>query len=100
MASGWTVQLFYLWLPSVAICKARVAERVARGGHDIPSETIERRYFRSVRNLMTEYAALCSLAICYDNSLSELGIIFQQVGKACEVFDQPRYQLLCQGIEQ
>jgi predicted ABC-type ATPase len=100
MASGWTVHLFYLWLPSVGICKARVAERVARGGHNIPVETIERRYFRSVRNLLNEYAASCSLAICYDNSLSEPGIIFQQVGKDREVFDPQRYETLCQGIEQ
>lgn len=100
MASGWTVHLFYLWLPSVAICKARVAERVSRGGHNIPAETIERRYFRSVRNLLTEYAESCSLAMCYDNSVSELGIIFQQVGKDREVFDRQRFELLRQGIEQ
>lgn len=84
----------------MGICKARVAERVARGGHNIPAETIERRHFRSVRNLLNEYAASCSLTICYDNSLSELGIIFQQVGKDREVFDPQRYETLCQGFKQ
>ncbi|MBP2159620.1 MULTISPECIES: hypothetical protein [Asticcacaulis] len=30
----WTVELFYLALPDVAASKARVAERVAHGGHN------------------------------------------------------------------
>ena len=35
VADGWEVDLVYLWLPSVEACQERVAERVARGGHNI-----------------------------------------------------------------
>lgn len=32
-ADGWTVTLYYLWLPSSAHSHARVAQRVREGGH-------------------------------------------------------------------
>lgn len=50
--AGWRVELIYLALPDVAASKARVAERVLHGGHDIPTADLERRFARSLRNLL------------------------------------------------
>ena len=94
VATGWEVHLVYLWLPGVPTC----CERVARGGHDIPVETIERRYFRSVRNLLQEYAATCTVTSCYDNSDSVPQLIFTQHGKSRSVKDEARYQRLAEGV--
>ncbi|MBE9062392.1 zeta toxin family protein [cf. Phormidesmis sp. LEGE 11477] len=49
---GWLIELLYLALPSVETSKLRVAERVAHGGHSIPMRDIERRFPRSLRNLL------------------------------------------------
>ncbi|MEE9345450.1 MAG: hypothetical protein V3U88_07565 [Methylococcales bacterium] len=64
----------------------RVAERVAHGGHDIPRETIIRRYYRSIDNLLNDYAPLCSNTICLDNSLPIPEIIFleDETGRSIE----------------
>lgn len=43
-ADGYTVRLIYVWLQRPEIAISRVAERVRRGGHQIPEETIIRRY--------------------------------------------------------
>ena len=67
VADGWLVQMFYLWLPSVEACRQRVAERVKHGGHNIPADVIERRCFRSVRNLVLEYSSVCSSCTCLAN---------------------------------
>jgi predicted ABC-type ATPase len=40
--------------------KMRVLERVAHGGHNIPVSAIERRFPRSLYNLLTEYSYLAS----------------------------------------
>jgi len=40
---GWLVELIYLALSSVEMCRLRVAERVSHGRHDIPQTDIERR---------------------------------------------------------
>ena len=47
---------------------ARVRQRVASGGHNIPEETIIRRYYRGKKNLIQSYLALCQTWIIYDNS--------------------------------
>jgi predicted ABC-type ATPase len=49
-ATGYTVDLVYFWLASPDLAVARVAERVSRGGHDIPEATIRKRYARSICN--------------------------------------------------
>ena len=93
-ANGWDVDLVYLWLPSVAACVERVAERVARGGHDIPTETIRRRYGRSVNNLLGAYSAACTATVCFDNSDFPWHPIFTQTGGVRVVLDNDRMQQL------
>jgi predicted ABC-type ATPase len=53
--SGFRVALVYIWLRSPDINVQRVAERVRRGGHNIPEETIRRRYERSLSNFFNLY---------------------------------------------
>ena len=45
---GYQVALIYLRLPDVETSIARVARRVAAGGHSIPDDTIRRRFARSL----------------------------------------------------
>ena len=43
-ADGYTVKLFFLRLKTPELAVARVAQRVASGGHDIPKIVIRRRF--------------------------------------------------------
>jgi len=65
---GYTVVLIYFWLESVDLAKARVRTRVEKGGHNIPSTVIERRYIRGAKNFFTLYKDLADSWIIYDNS--------------------------------
>lgn len=56
--SGYRFHLLFLWVPDAAFSVERVAERVALGGHDIPEETIRRRYVAGIRNFFTLYRPL------------------------------------------
>lgn len=51
-AVGYKVTLLYIWLDSPETAKERVAIRVTKGGHNIPEEVIERRYYRGISNLV------------------------------------------------
>ena len=53
---------------SVELARKRVAERVGKGGHDIPAEVIGRRFKRGVHNLFNLYRGLCDTIMIYDNS--------------------------------
>lgn len=93
-ATGWRVVLIYLALPHVSLSKLRVAERVRHGGHNIALKDIERRFPRSLNNLLTDFSAAVDLCQCYMNSDSEPQLIFVQHGEAREVLHGDHYQRL------
>ena len=64
---GYKVHLFYVGVNSPEIAKERIAERVKKGGHDIPSETVEKRYYESIESLKIILPKV-DLAEIYDNS--------------------------------
>lgn len=66
-ASGFRVALFFVGTSSVEINIGRVANRVLRGGHDVPEEDQRRRYPRSMANLQEAFA-LADEAVLFDNS--------------------------------
>ena len=65
---NYQINLIHFWLHSPDLAIARVRQRVASGGHNIPEETIIRRYYRGQKNLIQSYLALCQTWIIYDNS--------------------------------
>ena len=89
---GWQVVLFFLWIPDAAFSKKRVHERAEHGGHDIPDNTICRRYPRTMNNLMRIYLPLCDKTICYDNSGLKPIPVFEQYGRNQRVFVQDVYE--------
>jgi predicted ABC-type ATPase len=67
-AKGYAFHLFFLWLPSPDYAVARVAERVRIGGHNVPEETIHRRYHAGLNNFFSIYQPLADTWRMYDNS--------------------------------
>ena len=70
-ANGYEVTLLFFWLRNVIMAKERVAQRVAEGGHSIPSETIERRYHNGIANLFAIYIDMVDICYIFDNSEGE-----------------------------
>jgi predicted ABC-type ATPase len=68
IAAGYAFHLFYLWLPSEDYAVLRVHERVSQGGHNIPEETIRRRYHRGIANFFRLYQPIATTWRVYDNS--------------------------------
>ena len=72
---GYIINLIYFWLQSPELAIARVRRRVESGGHNIPEDTIRRRYERGRKNLIDLYLPLCDRWIVYNNSSPLLQII-------------------------
>ena len=70
-ANGYEVTLLFFWLDSPNMAKKRVAQRVAEGGHSIPTETIERRYHNGIANLFAIYMDMVDICYIFDNSEGE-----------------------------
>lgn len=93
-AEGWQVELIYLALPSVEMSKMRVAERVAHGGHNIPSLDIERRFPRSLHNLLNIFSHIVDRCVCFMNDGETPVLVFERDGENCNVLHMDYYQLL------
>ncbi|MFV0339976.1 MAG: zeta toxin family protein [Parachlamydiaceae bacterium] len=98
-SKGYEVHLFFLWLSSPELAIERVASRVAQGGHNIPEDTIRRRYILGMKNLYKHYLPLCNEATIMDNSLTELKKIIAEKS-AMDVFsvNAPKIWQQIEGI--
>lgn len=72
---GYDVTLLYFWLKSPEQAIERVAERVSKGGHDIPNDTIFRRYWAGLKNLFNIYMPIVDTWILVDNSKTPRSIV-------------------------
>lgn len=66
---GYIVQLLFFWLESPAVACERVRKRVSEGGHNIPVETICRRYHLGLKNLFEIFMPIVDYWTLYDNNL-------------------------------
>ena len=66
--AGYRVKLIFLSLPTPEIAIARVAARVAQGGHNVGSDVVRRRFHSGLRNFQDTYMELVDRWEWYDNS--------------------------------
>lgn len=89
---GWQIVLFFLWIPSADFSKDRIRERVKHGGHNIPDDTVYRRFPRVMHNLVKIYVPLCDKVACYDNSGSKPVLVFEQDENGQRILNKDIYE--------
>jgi predicted ABC-type ATPase len=92
--SGYRVQVVFVWLPTPELAVLRVRQRARAGGHDVPEETIRRRYTRGIRNFLDLYKPLAASWRVYDNSRpSEPSLFARGEGFRAEtILDEERWR--------
>ena len=94
-ANDYEVTLLFFWLDSPNIAKKRVAQRVAEGGHNIPLETIERRYYNGIANLFTIYIDIVDICYIFDNSEGRKELIAQKERhKDIVIYNNDKFNLM------
>ena len=91
---GWTIVLYFLWIPSADHSRDRVRERDEHGGHGIPDDVIYRRYPRTIRNLFELYAPLCDSVFIYDNSGPVAELVFSRTPSGVVMLDEALYRTM------
>jgi predicted ABC-type ATPase len=66
--AGYRIHLDFLWVPELQLTKYRVAQRVSKGGHDIPLEIQERRFSIGLSNFFSIYRPLIDHWRIFDTS--------------------------------
>lgn len=88
VAGGYRFHLVFLWLPSADLAVARVADRVRLGGHNVPEETIRRRYRAGIGNFNRLYRPIATDWRVYDNSESNAMRLVAR-GRGAQVDETP-----------
>lgn len=63
---GYTIRLYYIGLDTMEESLGRIANRVAKGGHDIPKEDVERRFSTRFADVL-RVLPYCDEARFFDN---------------------------------
>lgn len=92
-AAGFNIVFFFVHLNSFQLAQSRVAFRVRKGGHNIPSDVIERRYYKGLANFPV-YQALADDWYVYDNSSAEYLVVAKSVAGEEQIINFEIYQKL------
>lgn len=94
-SAGYRVTLLYVALPSAQLAKRRVARRVKEGGHTIPENVIERRFYRSLDNLINRYRVVVDEWLVYDNSeMQAPALVAYGSDTAMKIIEEQKWQRL------
>ena len=92
---GYHVTLLFFWLRNVEMAIERVKRRVVEGGHNIPRDTIIRRYSKGIKNLFELYLPICDEVMIVDNSSAKFGLIAESSkGEDVNVIDINKWKQL------
>jgi predicted ABC-type ATPase len=94
--NGYHFSLIYFWLHNADLAVERVSARVRLGGHDIPEQTIRRRYKTSLFNFFSLYQILADNWYVYDNSEENNPVLIAkgELKDYCEVYQEHQWNLL------
>ncbi len=89
--AGYTVHVYFLWVPTVRLALSRIRERVRRGGHDVPPAVVRRRFDRSMMNFFQRYRGLADSWIIFDNSGERPAVIALGRGRKHRILQNEYY---------
>ena len=92
---GFYISLIYLFLETPKTNILRVKNRVLNGGHDIPTDDIIRRFYRSKNMFWNVYKDLVDEWIIYYNSNE----VFEEIADQNKIYDNEKYQEFLKDIK-
>ncbi|RRT89700.1 zeta toxin family protein [Empedobacter falsenii] len=76
--NNYNTTLLFFWLRNSHLAKERVKTRVKEGGHNIPTDVIERRYINGIKNLFDIYLDIMDQILIFDNSEGKPSLIAEK----------------------
>jgi len=92
--AGYRIRLDYLWIPDLTITRARIKQRVKKGGHDIPDEVQLRRFGKGLRLLSEQYRPLVNEWRLYDNTGTNPHLVVEEVDGLMRVHDASKLAMI------
>lgn len=91
---GYVLHLFFLWIPTENLALERIKERVAKGGHNIPTDDVRRRFKRSIQNFLKIYSPLVDSWSLFDNSNIQPHLIAKKENGKVIIYDKTTFKII------
>ena len=95
---GYKIHIYFLWIPSSQLAIARVKDRVAQGGHNVPVQDIKRRFERSMEKFFKQYRLLADQWMLFNNEQSKPKLIARKQNAHIDVIDQDLFDKIIKKI--
>ena len=89
---GYSINIFFLWIPNAELAIDRIKDRVAGGGHDVPANDVKRRFHRGVYNFLNHYKPLADTWLLFNNADAVPKLIAQDKGGKAEIIDKVLFE--------
>jgi predicted ABC-type ATPase len=96
--AGYVVFIYFLDLVSAELAVSRVRYRVESGGHNIPEETIRRRYLRSRSNFWYNYKDMAHNWYLFDNSSKIPDLVANSLSNDLRVVKQEYFDFFVRSV--
>lgn len=96
--AGYGIFIYFLDLTAADLAVSRVRYRVETGGHDIPEETIRRRYLRSRSNFWYNYKELADNWYLFNNSSKNPEVIANYNDNRMNIYNQEYFDFFLGSI--
>ena len=95
---GYTINLFFLWIPNVELALSRIKDRVAVGGHDVPAVDVKRRFHRGIYNFFKYYKPLSDTWLLFNNADATPRLIAKEKSRKTDVIDKELFERIIKFV--
>ncbi|MEW6008196.1 MAG: zeta toxin family protein [Candidatus Omnitrophota bacterium] len=89
---GYSINIFFLWIPNSELALKRIKDRVAAGGHDVPAVDVKRRFYRGLHNFLVYYRQLADTWLLFNNADAVPQLIAREKDTKTEVVNKDLFE--------
>ena len=89
---GYSINIFFLWIPGSELALSRIKDRVSAGGHDVPAVDVRRRFYRGIYNFIHHYKSLADTWLLFNNADSVPKLIAREKGGQVDIIDKEMFE--------
>ncbi len=97
-SQGYKLHVFFLWVPGPELAVARIKDRVAEGGHNVPAQDVRRRFSRAIVNFFALYEPLLDSWMFFNNAGFVPILIAKRKNGQAEVIDRELFQRIQRNV--
>lgn len=95
---GYSINIFFLWIPNAELALSRIKDRVASGGHDVPVIDVRRRFQRGLYNFFAYYRQLADTWLLFNNADAVPQLIAREKNGKTEVISKELFEKIIKVV--